>query len=72
MKVIEDSRVLCEKCINSKKYFYGPTGYEKRVAEWAFELNGLGGACHDVHEFAACALKKRLPASGECAWFEEK
>jgi len=72
MKLIKNHGIRCEKCANAKKYVSGPSEYEKSVVEWAFQLNGLPGACHDFHEFVGCALKKRFPSSGECAWFEKK
>ena len=72
MKLIEDTKIRCAQCVNAKDYSSGPSEYEKRVVEWAFQLNRMPGACHDFQEFVACALKKRFPSSGECAWFEKK
>ena len=72
MKVIKDVKIRCAQCANSRKYVSGPSEYEKSVVEWAFQLNGLPGACHDFQEFVGCTLKKRFPSSGECAWFAEK
>ena len=72
MKLVEDVKIRCVQCVNAKGYSSCPSEYEKRVAEWAFQLNGMRGVCHDSQKFVACALKKKFPSSGKCAWFEKK